>query len=374
MYPRDFIDKIKESVNLVELIQEYTELKKIGRYIWTGKCPHPKHDDSTASLIVYTNHNSWCCYGCHAGKKAKDNYGSDCIAFIQWINEGKLSWRESVEYLAKKINLPIPNDNTNKIFRQNLNLNNKYIRDLNDDAIEYCTQRGLDYTDIEKFKLGYDKATNRLTFPLLDRYNNIIGFNKRRLNEDQSMKYIHSSNNEVFNKASYLYNINNVDTEYEYIFIAEGVMDVILATKYGLKNVVCTLGSAFREEHYDIITKLGLIPVMLYDGDEKGRKSIKSAMDLIYSKGTYPLVVMLPDGYDLADYSLELKEQLSEAIDAAICTYGFMEAQNLIANYLKDLYRLKAKYRPYLNELLEKVPEQEREEIKTFLNNELRMF
>lgn len=88
MYPRDFIDKIKESVNLVELIQEYTELKKIGRYIWTGKCPHPKHDDSTASLIVYTNHNSWCCYGCHAGKKAKDNYGSDCIAFIQWINEG----------------------------------------------------------------------------------------------------------------------------------------------------------------------------------------------------------------------------------------------------------------------------------------------
>ena len=126
--------------------------------------------------------------------------------------------------------------------------------------------------------------------------------------------------------------------------------------------------------NYDIITKLGLIPVMLYDGDEKGRKSIKSAMDLIYSKGTYPLVVMLPDGYDLADYSLELKEQLSEAIDAAICTYGFMEAQNLIANYLKDLYRLKAKYRPYLNELLEKVPEQEREEIKTFLNNELRMF
>jgi hypothetical protein len=51
-----------------------------------------------------------------------------------------------------------------------------------------------------------------------------------------------------------------------------------------------------------------------------------------------------------------------------------MEAQNLIANYLKDLYRLKARYRPYLNELLEKVPEQEREEIKTFLNNELRMF
>lgn len=373
MYPRDFIDKIKASVNLIDLASEYTELKKIGRYIWIGKCPNPKHDDSTASFIVYENHNSWCCYGCHTGKKDKDNYGSDCIAFVQWINQGKLSWRESVEYLAKKIGLPIPNDNTNKIFQTNARLNNKYIRDLNQDAIEYCKQRGLDNNDLHKFKIGYDKSTNRLTFPLFDKYNNIIGFNKRRLDDTQSMKYIHSSNNEVFNKSSYLYNINNIDTEYEYVFITEGVMDVILATKYGLKNVVCTLGSAFKEEHLDIITNMKLTPVMLYDGDEKGSKSIKSAMDLIYSKGTYPLVVLLPKDYDLAEYSLELKDDLVNIVISSITTYGYMEAQKIVSDYLKDLYLLKSKYRPYIKDLMQKIPEEEKEEIKEFLNNEIRM-
>ena len=102
-FQRDFIDKIKESTNLVELVSEYTELKQEGRYIWRGKCPHPDHDDSTASFTINTRTNSWCCYGCHSDKKGiNNNYGSDCIAFIQWINQGKMNWVQSVEYLAKR--------------------------------------------------------------------------------------------------------------------------------------------------------------------------------------------------------------------------------------------------------------------------------
>ena len=97
-YQRDFIDKVKESTDLLELISEYTELKKEGRYIWRGRCPHPDHNDSTYSFTVNTKTNSWCCYGCHSDKKGvNNNYGSDCIAFIQWINEGKLSWAQSLE-------------------------------------------------------------------------------------------------------------------------------------------------------------------------------------------------------------------------------------------------------------------------------------
>ena len=57
-FQRDFIDKIKESTNLVELVSEYTELKQEGRYIWRGKCPHPDHDDSTASFTINTRTNS----------------------------------------------------------------------------------------------------------------------------------------------------------------------------------------------------------------------------------------------------------------------------------------------------------------------------
>ena len=373
-FQRDFIDKIKESTNLVELVSEYTELKQEGRYIWRGKCPHPDHDDSTASFTINTRTNSWCCYGCHSDKKGiNNNYGSDCIAFIQWINQGKMNWVQSVEYLAKRINLPLPEDKNLKIYYRNKKLNEKFIRDLNQRAKQYCFKRELDSYDIAKFELGYDSIEDRLTFPLYDQYNNIVGFNKRRMDDVKDKKYIHSSNSSVFNKSSYLYNINNVDRSLKYIFITEGVMDVILASKYGLNNVVCTLGCSFTEKHIEIIQKLGLTPVLLYDNDEKGQLSIRSAADLIYSKGQYPLVYILPVGYDLADFSLEKRYKTKDIIYSGIITYGYMKAKDIILNYLNELYLLKAKYRPEIDKTLQLVPEQERDNIKTFIREEIRM-
>lgn len=378
-YSRDFIDKLKQSVDLVELVSEYTELKKAGRHIWIGKCPHPKHDDSTASFIVYTNTNSWCCYGCHMDKKDKTNkksdrnYGSDCIAFIQWINEDKMSWIECVQYLAKKVDLPLPIDSNMKKYETNKKLNKKFIKDMPEHVKTYCKSRGLDSYDIAKYQLGYDKTTNRLTFPLYDAYNNVLGFNKRRLNDADSRKYIHTENNSVFNKSNYLYNINNINKDYKYVYITEGVFDVILAEKYGLKNVVCTLGTAFTENHYNIINKLNLTPVLLYDNDNKGIMSIKSAAELIYSKGSYPLMYILPEGYDLADFSLEKKYKLSDIVEKNIMTYGYLKSNEIVKNYLSELYLLRAKYRPQINDILKAVPEEERNDIESFFRNEIRM-
>lgn len=371
-YPRDFIDKVKESTDIVKLVSEYIDLKKTGRYLYSGKCPI--HDDSTASFVVNTDTNSWCCYGCHCDKKGVNgSYGSDCIAFIQWINRGKLTWYQAIEFLAKRAGIPIPDDKNKKYYDRNKLLNRKYNKDMNQDVKEYCLERGLESYDIAKYELGYDSIEHRLTFPLFDMYNNIVGFNKRRLSEDQDKKYIHSSNNAIFNKSSYLYNINNIDREYKYIFITEGVFDVILASKYGLKNVVCTLGCSFSEEHYKIIKSLGLTPVLLYDNDKKGQESIRTATDMIYSKGTYPLVYILPVGYDLADYAVERKYQLSRDIENNIITYGYMKAKDIALQYLNELYLLKAKYRPQVNDMLETIPEEERKEIEIFIKEELRM-
>ena len=370
-FERGFIDKIKESTNLVDLISEYTEIKKVGRYIWVGKCP--MHDDSTASLTVNTKTNSWCCYGCHSDKKGiNNNYGSDCIAFVQWINNGKKTWQECITILAKRAGLAIPTDKNIKMYYTNKKLNEKFIRNKQQ-IVEYCKERGLDSYDIAKYELGYDAIENRLTFPLYDMHNNVVGFNKRRLDNGKDRKYIHSPNSSVFNKSSYLYNINNVDKSLKYIFITEGVFDVILASKYGLKNVVCTLGCSFTDTHYEIINKMGLTPVLLYDNDEKGQKSIRSAANLIYEKGSYPLVYILPNGYDLADFALEKRSRLKETVCANIITYGYLKTKDLITEYMNELYLLKAKYRPQIDNILQQIPEKERHNIEVFIKEEIRM-
>ena len=138
MFSREFLDELKNNVNLKDLAEEYTELRKASPILYVGHCPHPKHNDSDASFCVNIQTNTWTCYGCHSDKKNKKegNYGSDAIAFIEWVNEGKMSWIDAVKYLANKIGLPIPNDSNSKIYKQNYNLTQKYIKDMTSDAYE----------------------------------------------------------------------------------------------------------------------------------------------------------------------------------------------------------------------------------------------
>lgn len=82
---------------------------------------------------------------------------------------------------------------------------------------------------------------------------------------------------------------------------------------------------------------------------------------------------ILPSGYDLADFALEKRFKIKDIIYSGIITYGYMKAKDIILNYLNELYLLKAKYRPSVDEILQLVPEQERDNIKTFIREEIRM-
>lgn len=69
----DLSQQIKASINLLELIKEYCEVKPIGTNVWAAHCPHPDHNDRTASFRIWYNKTtknwSWACMGCHNGKK-----------------------------------------------------------------------------------------------------------------------------------------------------------------------------------------------------------------------------------------------------------------------------------------------------------------
>ena len=53
MFSRQFIDKLKKNINIVDLINEYTPLTKVGMNVYKGRCPHPDHVDRNASLRVW---------------------------------------------------------------------------------------------------------------------------------------------------------------------------------------------------------------------------------------------------------------------------------------------------------------------------------
>ena len=67
---KDFIQKVKDATDLIDLISDDTDLRKVGNNVWKAHCPNPEHEDSTPSFTVSLNRDeelNWCCYGCHSG-------------------------------------------------------------------------------------------------------------------------------------------------------------------------------------------------------------------------------------------------------------------------------------------------------------------
>lgn len=372
MFPQTFLDKVKD-VSMLDLASQYTQLKKAGANVWQGTCPKPNHNDGTPSFVVWEKSNSWCCMGCHNGKKGQKNYGSDTIAFMQWIED--LKWRDAVLKVAEFADIPKPSEENDKELDRNFKLTQKFVKDLNEETYEYLLSRGLSDEDMRKWLIGYDKFEDRIVFPLMDKYKNILGFNKRVLTPttDEGKKYINSSNSKIFNKSKYFYGIQNIDKNYPYIRITEGSMDVILSDKFGLKNVVASLGTAFTEDHAKEIKKMGLIPVLIFDGDEAGANAILKAVELLNAEGIYSKIMRLPEGIDLAELSLQCGASIEEYVTSKSVTYGYDKIRSIIDEYNKELYELKLKMYPKVNELLSVVPYNEKDALKSFLFDEINM-
>ncbi len=373
-FSREFLDKLKANVDLKELVEEYTELKKAGPTLYVGHCPHPKHNDSDASFCLNIQTNTWTCYGCHSDKKNKDqgNYGSDAIAFIEWVNEGKVSWIDAVKYLAQRINLEIPNDANSKIYKTNYNLTQKYIKDMTCEAYEYLYDRGLDDETIEKWTICYDKYEDRIVFPLFDSYGNIIGFNKRLVTAQTkglNRKYIHSSDSDIFKKSQYFYGMQFIDKTKDYVILTEGVFDTILPQMYGASNVICALGTSLSEYQINVLAKLGKEVIVVYDNDDKGIRTMKKVMPLLESNNISAKLLILPDGKDLAEMALDLKYDILNYILDNSVSYGYYQIQNVINSFNRDLYALYHKYSNMFDAIKESVPQSEQATIQLFIEN-----
>ena len=368
------LDKLKSSLDLVELAREYTQLRRVGPTTYVGHCPHPNHNDSDASFTVDAKNQTWCCYGCHADKKNKKegNYGSDIIAFYEWIHEGNKKWLDCVKELYSRANLPLPSSPHDKILKQNYQLTKKYIRDITEEALEYLYDRGITDESLDKWWIGYDYREDRIVFPLLDSNKSVIGFNKRLVTPQTkglNRKYIHSPDSEIFTKSQYFYGMDYLDKSKDYIILTEGVFDVILPQMYGASNVICALGTTLSEYQINVLAKLNKQVIVVYDNDDKGMKTMKKVMPLLESNNISAKLLILPNGKDLAEITLELKYGILDYILNNSVTYGYYQIQNSINSFNRDLYDLYYKYSTMFDALQSSVPKSEQESIQLFIDN-----
>jgi len=350
-------------------------------------CPHPDHDDKHPSFSVWKDKNGdwgWCCHGCHRDTKniKNKNYGTDIIALIQWLSDYTgskhiFTFREAVKIACEFIGIKFEKNAASYPKQYYLNkigakACHKFLMEYDTVAYDYLLKRGLDTEDLKEWSIGYNG--DRITFPLFDSNRIIRGFSSRIIGSDNfKPKYINSANSSFFNKSEYLYGIHRIDRSLDYIIITEGVLDVIGAYKYGLKNVVATLGHAFTEQHAIILRKKypGIENIIfVYDNDLAGEKGLKKAASIAYNNGFVVNYVSLSDHNDLFDFSKAYKENTVKKIMSSFLPYFYKDFKGDIEEFETVILNFKNKMAMKANKVANKIINpKEHFLLKTFLKN-----
>ena len=340
-YSDEFIDKLKENVNLVDLVSDYLELKKSGsRY--KGLCPF--HSENTPSFFVNPDNNFYHCFGCGAG--------GDVINFVMEIEN--LTFVEAVKMLAERSGMELPDmsdqqrqqyKEREKLFSLNelaARFYNYLLTDTNmgEEALNYLKERGFNDQDIKKFHLGYaadewrlllnflkkkgfslhlmekaglisegknnshyDKFRNRVIFPIFNNRGEVIAFGGRILDSEDSYgpKYLNSPETPIFSKKKNLYGLHlakDAIREKNSCIIMEGYTDVIQAHKNGFKNSIASLGTAFTEDQAKLIKRYAENSYIAYDADTAGNKATLRGLDILSQTGINVKVIQLEEGSD----------------------------------------------------------------------------
>ena len=318
-FSKPFLDNLRNSISLADLIGEKVSWDKKKTKSSQGNfwAPCPFHEEKTASFHVDSNKGFYYCFGCMAK--------GDCFTFLKEYD--RLSFSESVAYLASKSGIPLPTNSqiTNekykteetlllihaeatKFFKMQLKTTSavgcrQYLkmREISGDAInhfeigfasnsrdslyKYLREKKFKTNDIissglcmirDEEKKPFDRFRNRIMFPIKDDKNKIIAFGGRTLDASAPAKYLNSPETQLFSKGNVLYNYSNARMQTKSktpLLVTEGYMDVIALFQAGFRKAVAPLGTAISEKQIQSLWRLDTEPVILFDGDSAGKNA-----------------------------------------------------------------------------------------------------
>jgi len=381
-FSQDFIEKVRDANDVVEVIGQYAELKGSGHRLM-GRCPFPDHSEKTPSFQVTSDNQLYYCFGC---KK-----GGNVFTFLETYNG--MSFPEAVEFLARRASIALPEreaghtDGSSRDHKELLVKVNRaaavfyhhqlLAQNLESPVRNYLAKRGLNDETVEKFRLGvalndwqglvhhfkarkvpleaaeelglikakrnsqpddshFDLFRDRLVFPIFSTTNDIIGFGGRTLSEG-TPKYLNSSDSPVFNKSRVLYGIHETGKfirAEDRAIVVEGYMDAISLYTSGIKNVVAILGTAFTPEHAKILKRYTLNVVMLLDGDKAGLDGAERSLPILLEAGLMPRGFLLPEKMDPDDFvRAQGAEKLRDEIERAPELFNLLLLRRWLQGY-----------------------------------------
>jgi DNA primase len=155
-------------------------------------------------------------------------------------------------------------------------------------------------------------------FPLADARGRVLGFQARKLREDDPLraKYVNSPEGELFRKGDLLYGLDRARAaiaKQERAVVVEGNTDVLALRQAGIEPVVASMGTALTERQLKELARLSNRLWLCFDGDAAGEAATLRGMELAAAQGLDVHVVALPPGFDPADLADGFEQRLGAA-------------------------------------------------------------
>ncbi len=345
-FPQDFIERVRESTNLVDIIQQYVQLRRTGSN-YQGLCPF--HNEKSGSFSVSEEKQVYHCFGCKAS--------GNVFTFVQ--NYQGMTFPETIEYLAKRASIPLPEmqrdpNSGYRDVRQTLYKINSLACDFyhqrlkelpeSSEVKKYLQTRGLNEELVNLYKIGYapeawsdlalyfeskkvpvppaeqlglikarnqgknghyDLFRHRLMFPIFSPTGECLGFGGRVFSKEQQPKYLNSPDSPIFHKGKVFYGLDHsakyIRSEDE-VIVVEGYMDWLALAKVSVNNIVATLGTALTVEHAKAVKRYTNKVLILFDGDEAGKSAAARSLPILLSEGLHARGLFLPNKLDPDEY------------------------------------------------------------------------
>jgi DNA primase len=355
------VSRIKDSsvrdvvaaADIVDVVSQRTALRRRGAR-FTGRCPF--HEERTPSFSVNAADKLYYCFGCHRGgdvvRFVQDSESVDFVGAIEWLAD---RFRVQLEYEETSPAAERARERRDRLHHALEQATTFFERHLWESAAaapvrEYLSGRGLGDEIAREFRLGLspgrglvakahergfsldelkavglanargnDYFTFRLMFPLADARGRVIGFQARKLREDDPLrgKYVNSPESDLFKKSAVLYGLHLARAaiaRQDRAAVVEGNTDVIALRQAGFEPVVASMGTALTEAHVRELGRLTKRLYLCFDADAAGQDATLRGMELAVRQGFDVRVVTLPTGQDPADAPDGFEERLASAV------------------------------------------------------------
>jgi DNA primase len=347
------VQDVVAAADMVEVVSGRTQLRRASGSRFTGRCPF--HEERTPSFSVNPVDKLYYCFGCGKGGNligfVKETENLDFVGAVEWLAE---RFRVTLEYEEASPRVEAERKRRERLLAL-LDQTTSYFERLlweggtGKPVREYLASRGLSEEIAREFRLGLspgsglaakvkekgfsldelraaglatvrggDYFPQRLMFPLCDARGRVLGFQARKLHEDDPLrgKYVNSPEGDLFKKGSLLYGLHlarNAISKQDRAAVVEGNTDVIALRQAGFEPVVASMGTALTERQLKELGRLTRKLYLCFDADSAGQEATLRGMELAAAQGFDVEVVTLPRGQDPADAPEGFEERLAGA-------------------------------------------------------------